>query len=223
MQLFNALFVLLASTLATAQLPNIPSCSINCFISAFERDGCSQLTDFACHCQKPDLPTTISPCVQRSCNVADQSGISQPIPYGLDGTNNSPAVSSEVVRQCSIAGHPISIPPVGGGLETTTLSMPRTSTTDSGAVSSSAASATLPTVSSSGAASSSKVSHSSSASTSASASSSHAPSTPGSHSQSGHGSSTPSPSSPLSTGSASTVKAGVAGAIVIAAAAVCVL
>ncbi|RAK86310.1 CFEM-domain-containing protein [Aspergillus costaricaensis CBS 115574] len=206
MQLFHTLLVLLASTLATAQLPNIPSCSINCFISAFQHDGCSQLTDFACHCQKPDLPTTITPCVQKACNVADQS-----------------AVSSEVVRQCSIAGHPISIPPVGGGLETTTLSMPRTSTTDGEAVSSSAASATLPTVSSSGAASSSKVSHSSSASASASASSSHAPSTPGSHSQSGHASSTASPSSPLSTGSASTIKAGVAGAIVIAAAAVCVL
>ncbi|GKZ24079.1 hypothetical protein AbraIFM66951_008892 [Aspergillus brasiliensis] len=203
MQLFHALFILLAGSFVTAQLPNIPSCSINCFISAFQHDGCSQLTDFACHCQKPDLPNTITPCVQRACNVADQS-----------------AVSSEVVRQCSMAGHPISIPPVGGGPETTTMSMPRTSTTESGAVSSSAASATLPTVSSSGAASSSRVSHSASAS----ASGSHVPSSPGSHSQSSAGSSsTPSPSSPLSTGSASTVKAGVAGAMIIAAAAVCVL
>lgn len=139
-------------------------------------------------------------------------------PKTLSSTNSSSAVSNEVVRQCSLAGHPISIPPVGGAAETTTLSMPRTSTVDTSVASSSSASVTLPTVSSSAAASSSKLSPSASAT----ASTPHLPSSTGGHTSQNSASSA-SPSTPLSTGSASNVKAGVAGAVIIAAAAVYML
>ncbi|RAL01279.1 CFEM domain-containing protein [Aspergillus ibericus CBS 121593] len=201
MLLYRTIGVLLITTFANAQLPNIPSCSLNCFVSAFERDGCSQLMDFACHCQKPEVVGAVTPCVQKACSLADQS-----------------AVSSEVVRQCSLAGHPISIPPVGGGAETTTLSMPRTSTVETGIASSSSGSVTLPTVVSSSTPSSSKVSPSASAT----ASTPQLPSSTGGHTPSSSGSST-SPSAPLATGSASNVKAGVAGAAIVAAVAVYLL
>ncbi|PYI11510.1 CFEM-domain-containing protein [Aspergillus sclerotiicarbonarius CBS 121057] len=201
MQLSHTVVILLVTTLANAQLPNIPSCSLNCFVSAFEHDGCSQLMDFACHCQKPEVVKAVTPCVQKACSIADQS-----------------AVSSEVVRQCSMAGHPISIPPVGGGAETTTLSMPRTSTTDTSVASSSSGPVTLPTVSSSVAASSSKVSPSASAT----ASTPHLPSTTGGRTPPSSGSAT-SPSAPLATGSASNIRVGVAGAVIVAAAAVFML
>ncbi|PWY91738.1 CFEM-domain-containing protein [Aspergillus sclerotioniger CBS 115572] len=201
MQLYRTIVILLVTTLANAQLPNIPACSLNCFVSAFQRDGCSQLMDFACHCQKPELVGTVTPCVQKACSLADQS-----------------AVSSEVVRQCSLAGHPISVPPVGGAAETTTLSMPKTSTVDTSVVSSSSGAVTLPTVSSSLAASPSRLLPSASAT----ASTPHLPSsTSGRPSQSSVSSA--SPSTPLSTGSASNVKAGMAGVVIAAAAAAYIL
>ncbi|OQD76706.1 hypothetical protein PENDEC_c004G00793 [Penicillium decumbens] len=95
MQFSTALIALVAAGLANAQLPNVPACSLNCFVSALTSDGCSTLTDFACHCQKPALVSTITPCVQKACPVADQI-----------------SVSSVVVAQCSSAGHPISVPSI---------------------------------------------------------------------------------------------------------------
>lgn len=45
---------------------------LNCFVSALNGDGCSSLTDFACHCQKPQLVRDITPCVKKACAVSDQ-------------------------------------------------------------------------------------------------------------------------------------------------------
>jgi hypothetical protein len=45
---------------------------LNCFLTALEGDGCSSLTDFACHCQKPSLVSEVTPCVKKSCDEADQ-------------------------------------------------------------------------------------------------------------------------------------------------------
>ncbi|KAL2870661.1 CFEM domain-containing protein [Aspergillus lucknowensis] len=70
-------------------------------------DGCSSLTDFACHCRQPALVSEVTPCVQQSCNVQDQS-----------------SVSNAVTAECSSVGVPISIPPVTGS---TTQSNPTTS------------------------------------------------------------------------------------------------
>ncbi|KAF7154967.1 hypothetical protein CNMCM5623_003225 [Aspergillus felis] len=158
MHFSRASIALLAAGLASAQLPNVPNCSLNCFVSALSADGCSSLLDFACHCQKPELVSSITPCVQSSCNVADQS-----------------SVSSAVVSQCSAAGHPISVPSVGAASttasETTTTTasstqtVTTTTTSSTGSATSSSAASSSP--SSSSAASSSHQHSSSSASATA--------------------------------------------------------
>ncbi|KAI1942790.1 hypothetical protein LOZ58_001676 [Ophidiomyces ophidiicola] len=93
---FSAILAVTAAGLVSAQIPQVPGCSINCFLTALTGGGCSGLTDWACQCKRPDLPPKIIPCVQKACpQASDQS-----------------AVSSIVVSVCSKAGVPISIPPV---------------------------------------------------------------------------------------------------------------
>ncbi|KAJ5102279.1 hypothetical protein NUU61_004501 [Penicillium alfredii] len=110
MHFSHALVALVAAGLANAQLPDVPECSLNCFVEALTGDGCSKLTDFSCHCQKTELVSTVTPCVKKACEVADQI-----------------AVSKAVVSQCSSAGHPIVVPPV----ETGSASSDSSSTTGS--------------------------------------------------------------------------------------------
>ncbi|WEW56875.1 hypothetical protein PRK78_002330 [Emydomyces testavorans] len=96
MQFSHALIALVAAGLASAQLPDIPACSARCFYDALTTDGCSGLTDFKCHCTKPELPGKITPCVEQNCpELASRI-----------------AVSNIVVEQCSKAGVPIKLPPV---------------------------------------------------------------------------------------------------------------
>ncbi|OQE22696.1 hypothetical protein PENFLA_c012G01425 [Penicillium flavigenum] len=95
MKFSTSLIALVAAGLASAQLPDVPACSLSCFLSALQSDGCSELLDFACHCQKTELVTSITPCVEKACEHKDQV-----------------SVSNAVVEQCSSAGHPISIPPI---------------------------------------------------------------------------------------------------------------
>jgi len=84
----------LVAAVANAQtLPNIPSCALSCFVTALSSDGCSSLTDFACHCAKTTLIGTITPCVQKACDAADQATVLQ-----------------DVQSTCQSAGVPISIP-----------------------------------------------------------------------------------------------------------------
>jgi hypothetical protein len=67
---------------------------LNCFVGPLTSDGCSSLTDFACHCQKgPALLASVQPCVEGACSAADQA-----------------AAISAVESTCSAAGVPISIP-----------------------------------------------------------------------------------------------------------------
>ncbi|KAF7170284.1 hypothetical protein CNMCM5623_002745 [Aspergillus felis] len=103
MRLSVAAVVLGAGAIASAQLSSIPQCSLSCLTSALGADGCSELTDFACHCQKTGLVEQVVPCVKQACNVADQQ-----------------AVSSVVVNLCSGAGHPVSVPPVDTSAPTST-------------------------------------------------------------------------------------------------------
>ncbi|KAJ5541032.1 GPI-anchored CFEM domain protein B [Penicillium frequentans] len=116
MQFSHALIALVAAGLANAQLPDVPACSLNCFVSALTSDGCSGLTDFACHCAKPQLISDITPCVEKACKVADQA-----------------SVSNVVVAQCSSAGVPISLAPI-----LTTSASDSTSTSSSAPTSTSA-------------------------------------------------------------------------------------
>ncbi|KAK1148878.1 hypothetical protein N8T08_008763 [Aspergillus melleus] len=95
MRLATTVVVLGACAITSAQLSNIPQCSLKCLTSALGADGCSELTDFACHCQKLGLVEQVVPCVKQDCDVTDQQ-----------------AVSKVVVSLCSGAGQPISIPPV---------------------------------------------------------------------------------------------------------------
>lgn len=95
MKFSSTLIAFAAAGLASAQLPNVPACSLSCFLSALQSDGCSELLDFNCHCQKTELVSSITPCVEKACEHSDQV-----------------SVSNAVVGQCSSAGHPISIPPI---------------------------------------------------------------------------------------------------------------
>ncbi|KAJ5922745.1 hypothetical protein N7516_010448 [Penicillium verrucosum] len=103
MRLTAGIVVLAAGAIARAQLSNIPQCSLTCFTSTLGGDGCSDLTDFACHCQKPGLAAEIVPCVNKACDVADRQ-----------------AVSSLVESLCSGVGHPVSIPAMDTSAPTTT-------------------------------------------------------------------------------------------------------
>jgi hypothetical protein len=88
-----ATFVALASV-ATAQLDNIPSCALNCFVGPLTSDGCASLTDFACHCEKgAQLLSQVQPCVEGACNAEDRA-----------------AAISAVESTCAAAGVPIVIP-----------------------------------------------------------------------------------------------------------------
>ncbi|KAL6706756.1 hypothetical protein ACN47E_005092 [Coniothyrium glycines] len=93
MKTFAIAAIALASV-ATAQLDNIPSCALNCFIGPLTSDGCAALTDFKCHCEKGEsLLASVTPCVQGACSAADQA-----------------ATISAVESTCQAAGAPISIP-----------------------------------------------------------------------------------------------------------------
>ncbi|KAL4898112.1 hypothetical protein BDV59DRAFT_166231 [Aspergillus ambiguus] len=79
MHFLRSVAVVLTARLASAQLPNIPQCALQCFVTALTQDGCPQLTDFACHCQKPQLVGTITPCVQQNCpDINQQACMLQP-------------------------------------------------------------------------------------------------------------------------------------------------
>jgi hypothetical protein len=107
MQFSIALIALVAAGVVNAQLPQIPSCAESCLVGPLTTDGCSSLTDFACHCQKPGLVGKVTPCLQKSCDAADQA-----------------AVASLVVSECSSAGFPITIP---SNSPTTSSSLPASS------------------------------------------------------------------------------------------------
>ncbi|OQE32686.1 hypothetical protein PENFLA_c001G05875 [Penicillium flavigenum] len=115
----TAAIVVLSGAIARAQLSNIPQCSLTCFTSTLSGDGCSELTDFACHCQKPGLAAEIVPCVNKACDISDRQ-----------------AVSSVVESLCSGVGHPVSIPAVDTSVPTTTaIAVPTTRSSNSTTVS----------------------------------------------------------------------------------------
>ncbi|PLN82381.1 hypothetical protein BDW42DRAFT_80174 [Aspergillus taichungensis] len=102
-------FVLMAALGSAQMLPDIPGCSMQCFLDALTNDGCPGLLDFGCHCQKPELVSKVTPCVKSSCGIPEQA-----------------TVSNVVVKQCASAGHAISIPSVDEATPTATA----TSATD---------------------------------------------------------------------------------------------
>nr|WLA78202.1 CFEM6 [Alternaria solani] len=94
MKTFTIATVVALASVGAAQLNNIPSCALNCFIGPLTSDGCSSLTDFECHCQKgAQLLSQVQPCVEGACSPSDQA-----------------AAISAVESTCAAAGVPISIP-----------------------------------------------------------------------------------------------------------------
>ncbi|CAG8900940.1 unnamed protein product [Penicillium nalgiovense] len=79
MKFSTSLIALVAAGLASAQLPDVPACSLSCFLSALQSDGCSELLDFACHCQKTELVSSITPCVEKACEHNDQVSVSNAV------------------------------------------------------------------------------------------------------------------------------------------------
>ncbi|RJE18855.1 hypothetical protein PHISCL_08811 [Aspergillus sclerotialis] len=235
MQFSHSLIVLVAAGLANAQgLPNLPPCSLNCFVSALGNDGCTPLTNFACHCQVPGLAEKITPCVKDACDVAAQS-----------------SVSSIVVSQCSAAKHPITLPPVEGSttasgpsqttesalstgagtpIETGTATgagsaseSPSGSASGSGSGSMTGSGGTSPTGGSGGSSSSVPVGSSSampSGSSGGSGGSGSGASPTGSEGAGGSSSPSGTSNAPLFSGAASSIKSNMAGVVAVAAAAV---
>ncbi|EDU40367.1 GPI anchored CFEM domain containing protein [Pyrenophora tritici-repentis] len=98
MKSFTIASIIALASVASAQLDNIPSCALNCFIGPLTSDGCSALTDFKCHCQKGgQLLSQVQPCVEKACNPSDQA-----------------AAISAVESTCKAAGVPITIPNASG-------------------------------------------------------------------------------------------------------------
>ncbi|KAF1956140.1 CFEM-domain-containing protein [Byssothecium circinans] len=94
MKTFVAAALISLASVATAQLDNIPSCALSCFLGPLGSDGCAQLTDFACHCKKFDtLISAVTPCVQKACSASDQAAVIS----GVEGT-------------CKAAGVTVSVP-----------------------------------------------------------------------------------------------------------------
>ncbi|KAI9756896.1 MAG: hypothetical protein M4579_003650 [Chaenotheca gracillima] len=87
---------LFAALVSSQSLPDVPTCSLACFTTALTSDGCSSLTDFKCHCSKPQLVSQIQPCVNKACSPADQQ-----------------KVTDTVMSTCESVGEPIAIPSAG--------------------------------------------------------------------------------------------------------------
>ncbi|KAF9741041.1 hypothetical protein PMIN06_009566 [Paraphaeosphaeria minitans] len=94
-----ALLVALAGV-ASAQLADLPQCSLQCFLTALGSDGCSELTDFKCHCEKSDsLLASVTPCVHDACTADEQAEVIK----GVKNTCASAGVTIEVPEPSATA------------------------------------------------------------------------------------------------------------------------
>ncbi|KAF1354075.1 hypothetical protein EJ07DRAFT_86260, partial [Lizonia empirigonia] len=68
------IFTAFAAFAAAQSIADLPTCSLECLVSAIGGLGC-ELTDFSCSCQKAsELTPVVTPCVQTACtDPADQS------------------------------------------------------------------------------------------------------------------------------------------------------
>jgi len=107
-----AAIVALAAGAYAQGIADIPSCALTCLSTALSTDGCSSLTDFACHCKHTDLIPQAQPCIQKACPQQSQQA----------------AVVSVIEGICSSAGVPITIPVPGGSSAAPTTSAAATST-----------------------------------------------------------------------------------------------
>ncbi|KAF1365056.1 CFEM-domain-containing protein [Lizonia empirigonia] len=143
MKTFAVASIIALATVASAQLDNIPSCALNCFISPLTSDGCSSLTDFACHCKKgTELLATVQPCVKGACSADDQA-----------------TTITAVEKTCQDAGVPLEIPDTSSAASSAASS----ATSAASSAASSAATSAISAASSAASSASSVVSEASSA------------------------------------------------------------
>ncbi|MCJ1363640.1 hypothetical protein MMC16_002747 [Acarospora aff. strigata] len=119
---YTAVLLAVAAVVNAQSLPTVPSCSLQCFTTALTSDGCASLTDFSCHCAKPQLVSQIQPCVAKACSSADQATVNQ-----------------VVQDTCKAAGVPITLPGSGSSSSAAASSAPASSAPTSSAPESSAA------------------------------------------------------------------------------------
>ncbi|KAI0579273.1 GPI anchored CFEM domain-containing protein [Pyrenophora tritici-repentis] len=99
MKSFTIASIIALASVASAQLDNIPSCALNCFIGPLTSDGCSALTDFKCHCQKGgQLLSQVQPCVEKACNPSDQAAAIS----AVESTCKAAAASSQASAASSV-------------------------------------------------------------------------------------------------------------------------
>ena len=128
MKTFAITSIIALASVATAQFDNIPSCALTCFIGPLTTDGCSALTDFACHCkQGAKLLATVQPCVKGACSAADQE-----------------TTIAAVEKTCADAGAPIEIPDTPSASSAAPSSAAATSVAPSSAAPSSTAASATP-------------------------------------------------------------------------------
>ncbi|KAK8193074.1 hypothetical protein HDK77DRAFT_506688 [Phyllosticta capitalensis] len=70
-----AIALSMASVAYSQAVTDLPNCAVNCFVNVLSNDGCSSLGDFECHCKKPGLVDSVTPCVEKACSVADQETV----------------------------------------------------------------------------------------------------------------------------------------------------
>ncbi|KAK7563480.1 CFEM domain-containing protein [Phyllosticta paracitricarpa] len=71
-----AIALSMVSVAYSQAVTDLPNCAVNCFVQVLSNDGCSSLGDFECHCKKPGLVESVTPCVEKACSVADQESTS---------------------------------------------------------------------------------------------------------------------------------------------------
>ena len=126
-----ALLVALAGV-ATAQLPDLPQCSLQCFLTALGSDGCSDLTDFKCHCEKSSaLFASVTPCVQSACSAEEQAEVIK----GVENTCASAGVSIDVPEPSATAAPSSASSEAASSAEPTEASSSAPAPTESGSYS----------------------------------------------------------------------------------------
>ncbi|KZM21770.1 uncharacterized protein EKO05_0001771 [Ascochyta rabiei] len=198
MKTFTVASIIALASVASAQLDNIPSCALTCFITPLTTDGCSGLTDFACHCKKgTELLATVQPCVQKACSAEDQA-----------------TTISGVESTCAAAGVPIEIPDSSSAVSSAAASVTSAAASSAAASASSVISQASSAVESAASSLSSAIA--SGISSAQSVASSHAATA--THSSNGTASATPSASQSQFTGAAAqaTHAAGLLGAAALA-------
>ncbi|KAK7615829.1 CFEM domain-containing protein, partial [Phyllosticta citricarpa] len=110
-----AIALSMVSVAYSQAVTDLPNCAVNCFVQVLSNDGCSSLGDFECHCKKPGLVESVTPCVEKACSVADQETVVKDVvalcqEYGVQLT--IPATKTATMPGYASPTSPAIAPPV---------------------------------------------------------------------------------------------------------------